>query len=264
MKEFRLIRKVGQVLRCEDNARILLTHILEVFAQFFFEDWVIKEKPALIQNDNGRPFCTANLRFDPMKQVFQRCRDDGRRRHKSFHFVYLPKPRPGYIFAVVKEFSMTSLHRESFQGLPNLLILHEFAETGQGAPFDRKLLQRQQGLPDKIILCRRDLDIALFKIGDNPLFCPFRFMVIVNICERLKRQLSLIFTGNVVKIASDSKSKCAAGCRLVKDEYVAVRIFKKMRFNSIEEDGFSRSGRPHNHCMTNFPDMQGESKWCIA
>ena len=140
MQEFRLIRKVGQVLRREDNARILLTHILKVFAQFFFEDWVIKEKPALIQNDNGRPFCTANLRFDPMKQVFQRCGDDGGRRHKRFHFVYLPKPRPGYIFAVVKEFSVTSLHRESFQGLPNLLILHKFAETGQGAPFDRKLL----------------------------------------------------------------------------------------------------------------------------
>ena len=159
---------------------------------------------------------------------------------------------------------MTSLHRERFQGLPNLLILHEFAETGQGAPFDRKFLQRQQCLPDKIILCRCNRDVALLEVGDDPLFCPFRLMVIVNIREWLKRQLPFVFTSNVVKISSDSKGKGTAGCRLVEDEDVAVRIFEKMSFNGIEEDGFSRSGRSHNHCMPGVTDMQGKPKRRIA
>ena len=58
-------------------------------------------------------------------------------------------------------------------------------------------------------------------------------MVIVNIRERLKRQLPFVFTGNVVKISSDSKGKGTAGCRLVENEDVAIQIFEKMSFNGI-------------------------------
>ena len=138
-----------------------------------------------------------------MEKIIQGRRNDGRDTHEGFHFKDTPVAFPGKIDIVIEELAKAPLHGQGLHSLADFLGLYHFVEDGYGPLFLRQDPQALQGVPDEDFFLWCDLDVTLDEVGHDPFFGPFDFAFVVDIRQRLEREVAAAFGCQIVEVAAD-------------------------------------------------------------
>ena len=202
--------------------------------------------------------------FNLMEEVIQGRRHDGRDAHERFHFEDPPVAFAGEIDVVVEELTKAALHGQGLHGLADFLGLDHFVEDGQRPLLLRQDLEALQGVPDEDVFLRRHLDVALDEVGHDPFLGPLDFPFVVDVGKRLEGEVGVPFGSEVVEMAAHAVRQGTGTGSLIEDEDVGIGILQKVRFQRVEENGFTGPGRPDDERMPYTPYVEGETEGRIA
>ena len=125
------VDNIGDGLCRKDNGGICLTENLEPFADLRCKLFVVKEDPALIQNDDGRlPF---QALLDPMENIHERCSHNLRRAHEFLHFERLPGAELEAVYIRIENTSIGTAGAERRQGFFQFFGLDRIHEVCHAA-----------------------------------------------------------------------------------------------------------------------------------
>ncbi len=246
------ILDVGQRLRGEDDADILLAQCLEPLADAGGEHRVIKKQPGFIEDQQrGR---AVEAFIEAGEQVAQHGQHRRLAVHEFFHLEALHGTRAKAIRIRVQQLAVGAAQHIGRERLAQCVRLQQHRQARHRALFDGRTGKAAECRPDRRLLVRADGDAFVQQAAFQPFGGPGAVALLIDAGQRLESNCAIV--AQVVVLTAQPEDGGAHRAAHVEGEDARAGIAAKLHCQRREQHRLAHAGRPGHQRVAHIADVR--------